>query len=53
MFNSVDFSKVTEVPDAPGTYEIPDTSSGAGGALFKGLTASFGVYSFSFRDSGQ
>jgi hypothetical protein len=52
MFNSVDFSKASEIPDAPGTYELPDTSSGAGGALFKGLTASFGVYSFSFRGPG-
>jgi hypothetical protein len=53
MFAAVDFAKTSEVPDAPGTYEIPDTSSGAGGALFKGLTASFGVYSFSFREAGQ
>jgi len=49
MFDSVDFSKALELADAPGSYEIPDTTSGAGGALFKGLTASFGVYSFSFR----
>jgi hypothetical protein len=53
MFDAVDFSKATEVADAPGTYEIPDSSSGAGGALFKGLTASFGVYSFSFREAGR
>jgi hypothetical protein len=53
MFDSVDFSKAVEVPDAPGTFEIPDTSSGAGGALFKGLTASFGVYRFDFREAGR
>ncbi len=53
MFAAVDFAKTSEVSNAPGTYEIPDTSSGAGGALFKGLTASFGVYAFSFRGAGQ
>jgi hypothetical protein len=53
MFDSVDFSKATEVPRATGTYEIPDSTSGPGGALFKGLTASFGVYAFSFREAGQ
>jgi len=53
MFDSLDFSKAIEAPDAPGTYQIPDTTSGAGGSLFKGLTASFGVYSFSFRGPGQ
>jgi len=53
MFDSVDFAKAVEVPGSPGTFEIPDTTSGAGGALFKGLTASFGVYSFSFRGPGQ
>jgi hypothetical protein len=49
MFNAVDFAQATQISDAPLAYEIPDTTSGAGGALFKGLTASFGVYSFSFR----
>ena len=49
MFDAVDFAQATQISDAPLAYEIPDTTAGAGGALFKGLTASFGVYSFSFR----
>jgi len=49
MFNGVDFSKATKVSDAPLAYQIPDTSAGPGGALFKGMTANSGVYSFTWK----
>jgi hypothetical protein len=50
MFDSVDFAQATKVADDPPMYQIPDGSDGPGGALFKGLTANFGVYSFTFRE---
>jgi hypothetical protein len=50
IFDSVNFSLANQISDAPPMYQIPDTSAGAGGALFKGLTANFGVYAFGFRD---
>jgi len=53
MFDSVDFSQATKVTDAPPMYQIPDTGDGPGEALFKGLTANFGVYAFSFLDPGK
>jgi len=53
MFDAVDFSKATPVSSEPPLYQIPDTSDGPGGALFKGLTANFGVYAFGFREPGQ
>ncbi|HVZ35528.1 MAG TPA: hypothetical protein VG963_24050 [Polyangiaceae bacterium] len=49
MFNAVDFSRADPVPGDPSAVQIPDTSGGAGGALFKGLTANSGVYSFSWQ----
>jgi len=52
MFDSVDFSQATKVTDEPLMYQIPDTSDGPGGALFKGLTANFGVYAFTFHEPG-
>ena len=49
MFNGVDFSQATKVSDAPVAYQIPDTSAGPGGALFKGMTSNAGVYAFSWK----
>lgn len=51
MFNGVDFSRAAKVSDTPVAYEIPDTSAGPGGALFKGMTADAGVYSLAWRSS--
>jgi hypothetical protein len=49
MFDSVDFSTL-----APGgsttTLAIPDTSGGAGQALYKGVLANAGVYQFTWTD---
>jgi hypothetical protein len=50
MFDNVDFSKATLLNADPPTYEIPDTSSGPGYALFKGLVADYGVYQFEFSE---
>lgn len=49
MFNAVDFSKATRVSEMPPAYQIPDTSDGPGGSLFQGMTADFGVYSFTWK----
>lgn len=48
MFDGVDFSQLTKVSDEPLAYEIPDTSAGPGGALFKGMRSNAGVYSFTW-----
>ncbi len=52
MFNSVDFSTL-----APGgsttTLAIPDTSGGAGQALYKGVLANAGVYQFTWTDKAR
>ncbi len=53
MFNAVDFTTLTKVSDAPVQYQIPDTNAGQGGALFKGMEANYGVYTFTWRDAGQ
>lgn len=53
MFDALDFSRATLVSTAPPLYEIPDTNAGPGAALFKGLTANFGVYSFGFRERAR
>jgi len=47
MFNGVDFSTL----GAPGAASslIPDTTAGAGGALFRGLHSNFGVYAFTWQ----
>ena len=45
MFNAVDFSTLAGPP-----YQIPDDATGAGGALFRGLLASSGVYAFSWSN---
>ena len=45
MWNGVDFTTLTAVGDG---YPIPDQAGGAGGALEKGVTASSGVYQFTF-----
>jgi hypothetical protein len=47
----VNFSQAIQVSADPPMFHIPDTSDGAGGALFKGLSANFGVYGFGFRDA--
>jgi hypothetical protein len=49
IFDAVDFSQATKVSDDPAMYQIPDSNAGPGGALFKGLSANFGVYTFTFR----
>jgi hypothetical protein len=48
MFNVVDFSTLHRISDNPVLYEIPDSSAGAGGALFRGLLSNAGVYRFSW-----
>jgi hypothetical protein len=48
MFNAVDFSALTRVSEDPLRYEIPDSSAGPGGALFKGVLSNAGVYRFSW-----
>ncbi|HVW27856.1 MAG TPA: hypothetical protein VHC69_20965 [Polyangiaceae bacterium] len=53
MFNAVDFSKAMQVSEMPPAYQIPDTSDAPGGALFQGLTANFGVYSFTWKKGGR
>lgn len=50
MFDAVDFSRAVQISTDPALYEIPDTSEATGAALFKGLTANFGVYTFGFRE---
>ena len=52
MFNTVDFTQLTQVSDAP-LYAIPDDNSGPGAALFKGMLANFGVYTFAWQAAGQ
>jgi hypothetical protein len=47
MFNGVDFSTLAPMGSAA-TLTIPDTSAGAGNALYKGLLANFGVYQFTW-----
>lgn len=49
MFNSVDFSTAVQRSEDPLAYEIPDTSAGAGGSLFKGMVANSGVYTFRWQ----
>jgi hypothetical protein len=49
MFVALDFSTLTQTSDDPPNYEIPDTTEGAGQALFKGLTANAGVYAFAWQ----
>jgi hypothetical protein len=45
IFNLVDFSQVPQTTDPAGSV-IPDTSSGPGAALFRGLRSNSGVYAF-------
>jgi len=51
MFGSVDFATLTKVSDSPLAYQIPDTSSGPGQALFKGMVANYGVYGFAWSQA--
>jgi hypothetical protein len=51
MFNSVDFSTLG-APGSATPLVIPDTSSGAGQSLYKGLLANSGVYGFTWTDQG-
>jgi hypothetical protein len=48
MFNALDFSALTRVSENPLRFEIPDSSGGPGGALFRGLLSNAGVYRFSW-----
>jgi hypothetical protein len=52
MFRAVDFSTLTPASTAPPFYQIPDTSDGAGAALYRGFFASAGVYRFSYTPEG-
>jgi len=47
MFNTVDFATMSSAPGST-VLQIPDTNSGAGAALFKGLLSNFGVYQLSW-----
>jgi hypothetical protein len=49
MFNSVDFSTLAPSGSST-TLAIPDTSDGAGQALYKGVLANAGVYDFTWTD---
>ena len=49
MFDSVDFSTLG-APGSATPLVIPDTSSGAGQALYKGLLANAGVYRFTWTN---
>jgi len=51
MFDSLDFSSIGAAGSAM-PLDIPDTSSGAGQALYKGLLANAGVYRFTWTDKG-
>jgi hypothetical protein len=46
MFNAVDFSTLAGPP-----YRIPDDATGAGGALFRGLVSSSGVYTLAWSSA--
>ncbi|MCU1277944.1 MAG: hypothetical protein JWM53_1490 [bacterium] len=48
MFDSVDFAALTAQPD--GSYVIPDTEGGVGGALFDNGVRSTAPYHFTFTD---
>jgi hypothetical protein len=49
MLDGIDFSALPTRSDDPSQYEIPDVNSGAGGALYRGLTANSGVYDFTWQ----
>ena len=49
MFDSVDFSTLGAAGSAS-PLVIPDTSSGAGQALYKGVLANSGVYRFTWTN---
>jgi hypothetical protein len=50
MFHVVDFSTLSLVPGSTSQYLIPDTSAGAGQALYKGMLSSADVYTFSWSN---
>jgi hypothetical protein len=52
MWNGVDFSTLMLSGGMAPPYVIPDQSDGAGGALYDGLFASYGVYQFAFTAPG-
>lgn len=52
MWNGVDFASLApedRILDAPPVYRIPDENGGVGGALYKGLVANAGVYTFTWN----
>lgn len=53
MFSAVDFATLTPAatPAGNAVRVIPDTSAGAGGALYKGLIANSGVYTLGWLPS--
>lgn len=53
MFNNVDFTKLTKISEEPLLYQVPDENSGVGAALFKGLLANAGVYTFQWVNAPQ
>src|SRR5438132_7338359 len=48
MFQTVDFAALGLAPGSTTLLQIPDTQSGAGAALFKGLLSNAGVYQFTW-----
>jgi hypothetical protein len=48
MFQTVDFSSLPLAPGSTSDYAIPDTTGGAGEALFKGMLSIGGVYQFAW-----
>ena len=56
MFNNVDFSAsgaLKQVSSSPPQYQIPDSNTGAGKALYAGMFASSGIYQFTWKPAGQ
>jgi hypothetical protein len=52
MFDSVDFTTLAPHGSAT-TLTIPDTSAGAGGALYKGVLSNYGVYQLTWTPKGS
>jgi hypothetical protein len=48
MFQTVDFATLSLAPGSTTLLQIPDTQSGAGASLFKGLLSNFGVFQFTW-----
>ena len=50
MFNAVEFSALSAID---GTFAIPNSLGGVGGALLNGVAANSGVYEFTFSSSSS